>query len=218
MENQKKGKTVEIAHPLIIHKLTEMRKKDTPYYDFRRCLREITMMMVYELTRDLELKDIQIDTPVQPTTGKTIANPNITIVPVLRAGLGMVDPILEILPFAKVGHIGASRDEKTLEPKAYYDKMPDDVTKGHVIILDPMLATGNTLAYSIKLLKEKYEVKDIKVLCLLSCPEGIKSLHDRHPDVDVYVAKIDEKLNEKGYIVPGLGDAGDRLYGTKEKF
>lgn len=192
-----------------------MRKKDTPYYDFRRNLKEITTMMVYELTREFELKDVEVETPVTKATTQELSNPNVTIIPVLRAGLGMVDPILEVLPFAKVGHIGAQRDDKTLEPVSYYDKMPTDMNKGHVVIVDPMLATGGTMKFSIKLLKEKYQAKNIKLLCLLGCPEGIKNLQDAHPDVDIYIGKIDEKLNEKGYIVPGLGDAGDRVYGSK---
>ena len=200
-------------HPLIQHKVTLMRKKETGSKDFRNLLEEITMLMGYEITRDLPLEDVEIETPVAKMIGKQISGKKLGIVPVLRAGLGMVQGMLNLIPTAKVGHIGLYRDPQTLEPVEYYCKLPD-VEDRDFIIVDPMLATGGSAIDAITQIK-KHGAKRIKFIGLLGAPEGIKALHEAHPDVDIYLGAQDERLNENGYIVPGLGDAGDRIYGTK---
>lgn len=200
-------------HPLIQHKVTLMRKKETGSKDFRNLLEEITMLMGYEITRDLPLEDVEIDTPVAKMMGKQISGKKLGIVPVLRAGLGMVQGMLNLIPTAKVGHIGLYRDPQTLEPVEYYCKLPD-VEDRDFIIVDPMLATGGSASAAITLLKEK-GIKNIKLMCLVAAPQGVQKVNADHPDVRIYVAALDDKLNDQGYIVPGLGDAGDRIFGTK---
>lgn len=202
-----------IKHPLVQHKLTLMRKKETSSNDFRRLLREITMLMGYEITRDLPLEDIPIETPMEKATGKRLSGKKLGIVPVLRAGFGMVDGLLELIPSARVGVIGLYRDPKTLKPVEYYCKLPD-VTDRHFVIVDPMLATGGSSSSAITLLKE-HGVKNIKLMCLVAAPEGVKKVNQDHPDVPIFTAGLDDRLNEHGYILPGLGDAGDRIFGTK---
>ena len=201
-------------HPLIAHKLSIMRNKKTGSKDFRELLNEIAMLMGYELTRDLPLESITIETPVQKTKAKKIAGKKLAIVPILRAGLGMVDGLLSLVPVAKVGHIGMYRDPETHLPVEYYCKMPADIQDRIVILVDPMLATGGSASDALKLLKEKYGCKSIRFMCLVACPEGVKKVQEDHPDVDIYAAALDERLNEHAYIVPGLGDAGDRIFGT----
>lgn len=203
----------EFNHPLIEHKLTNLRNKDTDTKLFRESLYEIAALMVYEATKDFPLKDTQTITPIMTTTTKVLAKP-VTIVPILRAGLGMVDALLDLIPNAKVGHLGVYRDETTFKPTYYYAKMPTNVVESKVIITDPMLATGGSIIYTIDYLKEK-GVKDITVMCIIAAPEGIKAVTDKHPDINLYIAKIDDGLNEHAYIYPGLGDAGDRIFGTK---
>lgn len=200
-------------HPLIQHKVTLVRKKETGSKDFRNLLEEITMLMGYEITRDLPLEDVEIETPVAKMMGKQISGKKLGIVPVLRAGLGMVQGMLNLIPTAKVGHIGLYRDPQTLEPIEYYCKLPD-VEDRDFIIVDPMLATGGSASAAITLLKEK-GIKNIKLMCLVAAPQGVQKVNADHPDVRIYVAALDDKLNDKGYIVPGLGDAGDRIFGTK---
>ncbi len=208
------GKLHIIDHPMIQHKLTIMRSKKTGSKDFRELLNEIAMLMGYELTRDLPLKDIEIETPVSKMTAKTIAGKKLAIVPILRAGLGMVDGLLNLVPVAKVGHIGLYRDPDTHEPVEYYCKLPFDIEDRIVIVVDPMLATGGSASDAIKMLKDK-GCTNLRLMCLVAAPEGVEKVLGDHPDVDVFVAALDEKLNEHAYIVPGLGDAGDRLFGTK---
>ena len=200
-------------HPLIQHKVTLMRKKETGSKDFRNLLEEITMLMGYEITRDLPLEDVEIETPVAKMIGTQISGKKLGIVPVLRAGLGMVQGMLNLIPTAKVGHIGLYRDPQTLEPVEYYCKLPD-VEDRDFIIVDPMLATGGSASAAITLLKEK-GIKNIKLMCLVAAPQGVQKVNADHPDVRIYVAALDDKLNDQGYIVPGLGDAGDRIFGTK---
>ncbi|MBP3930187.1 MAG: uracil phosphoribosyltransferase [Peptostreptococcaceae bacterium] len=207
-------KVVVTDHPLIQHKLTLMRDKNTGSKDFRELLTEITMLMGYEITRELPLEDIEIETPVIKTTAKVIAGKKLGIVPILRAGLGMVDGLVNLIPAAKVGHVGLYRDPETLQPVEYYCKLPQDIAEREMIIVDPMLATGGSAVAAIDVLKRD-GAKVIKLVNLVASPEGIEEVHKYHPDVDIYVANIDEKLNDHGYIVPGLGDAGDRLFGTK---
>ena len=202
-------------HPLIAHKLSIMRNKKTGSKDFRELLNEIAMLMGYELTRDLPLESITIETPVRRTKAKKIAGKKLAIVPILRAGLGMVDGLLSLVPVAKVGHIGMYRDPETHLPVEYYCKMPADIQDRIVILVDPMLATGGSASDALKLLKDKYGCKSIRFMCLVACPEGVAKVQADHPDVDIYTAAMDEKLNEHDYIVPGLGDAGDRIFGTK---
>lgn len=202
-----------ISHPLVQHKLTIMRRKETSSNDFRRLLQEITVLMGYEITRDLPLEDVEIETPLTKMTGKRVAGKKVGIVPVLRAGLGMVNGLLQLMPSARVGVIGMYRDEKTLTPVEYYCKLPD-VENRDFIVVDPMLATGGSAIAAITLLKKK-GVENIKFLCLVAAPEGVDALNDAHPDVEIYTASVDERLNEHGYILPGLGDAGDRIFGTK---
>ena len=201
-------------HPLIAHKLSIMRNKKTGSKDFRELLNEIAMLMGYELTRDLPLEDFVIETPIQKTTAKRVAGKKLAIVPILRAGLGMVDGLLALVPVAKVGHIGMYRDPDTHLPVEYYCKMPADIEERIVILVDPMLATGGSASDALTLLKNKYGCKNIKFMCLVACPEGVAKVQADHPDVDIYTAAMDEKLNEHDYIVPGLGDAGDRIFGT----
>lgn len=202
-----------INHPLIQHKVTLMRKKETGSKDFRTLLEEITMLMGYEITRDLPLEDVEIETPIAKIAGKQISGKKLVIVPVLRAGLGMVQGMLDLIPTAKVGHIGLYRDPKTLKPVEYYCKLPD-VDDRDFIVVDPMLATGGSASAAIQLLKDK-GIKSIKLMNLVAAPVGVEQVNKDHPDVRIYVAALDECLNEQGYIVPGLGDAGDRIFGTK---
>ena len=203
----------ELKHPLIEHKLTNLRNKNTDTKLFRESLNEIAGLMVYEATKHLPLKEIETETPIQKTTTKVLDEP-ITLVPILRAGLGMIDGILQLLPNAKVGHLGVYRNEETLEPVYYYAKMPANVVESQVFVVDPMLATGGSMIYTLDYLKDR-GVKNITVLCIIGAPEGIKKFCEKHPDVDLYIASIDDGLTENAYIYPGLGDAGDRLFGTK---
>lgn len=203
-----------LDHPLLQHKLSILRDENTGVKDFRQVVSEIATLMCYEATRDLPMEEVEIKTPITTGKFKTIAGKKLAIVPVLRAGLGMVDGILTLIPSAKVGHIGLYRDPDTLEPVEYYCKMPNDIAEREVIILDPMLATGGSASAAIQFIKN-YEVKHIKLMNIIAAPEGIERVHHDHPDVDIYCAALDEKLNEHGYIVPGLGDAGDRIFGTK---
>ena len=203
-----------LDHPLLQHKLTILRDENTGVKDFRQVVSEIATLMCYEATRDLPTEDVEIKTPICTGKFKSIAGKKLAIVPVLRAGLGMVDGILTLIPSAKVGHIGLYRDPDTLEPVEYYCKMPNDIAEREVIILDPMLATGGSASAAIQFIKN-YEVKHIKLMNIIAAPEGIERVHHDHPDVDIYCAALDEKLNDHGYIVPGLGDAGDRIFGTK---
>jgi uracil phosphoribosyltransferase len=203
-----------LDHPLLQHKLSILRDEKTGVRDFREVVSEIATLMCYEATRDLPLTDVTIKTPVATGTFKALAGKKLAIVPVLRAGLGMVDGILTLIPSAKVGHIGLFRDPKTHEPVKYYYKMPDDIASRDVIVVDPMLATGGSASAAIQFLKDD-GVKNIKLMNILAAPVGIERIQKDHPDVDIYVAAVDEKLNENAYIVPGLGDAGDRIFGTK---
>ena len=203
----------EFKHPLIEHKLTNLRNENTDTKLFRESLNEIAGLMVYEATKDLELKEVNIKTPIMETTAKVLSKP-VTIVPILRAGLGMVDALLDLILIAKVGHLGVYRDETTFKPVYYYAKMPQNVVQSKVIIVDPMLATGGSIIYTIDYLKG-LGVKDITVMCIIAAPEGLKLVTEKHEDVSIYVASIDKGLNENAYIYPGLGDAGDRIFGTK---
>lgn len=202
-----------INHPLIQHKLSFIRDVETGPKAFRELLEEIAMLMAYEITRDLPLEDVVIQTPVAPCQCKVLTGKKLGVVPILRAGLGMVDGILKLIPAAKVGHMGVYRDHETLQPVEYYCKLPNDVPERDFIVIDPMLATGGSSAATIEMLKRR-GAKHIKLMCLVAAPEGIRLVNEQHPDVQIYVAAVDEKLNEKGYIVPGLGDAGDRIFGT----
>lgn len=203
-----------IDHPLIQHKLTMMRKKTTGTKDFRELLEEISMLMTYEITRDFPLKDVEIETPVSKCVGKELADTRkVCVVPILRAGLGLQSGVVNMIPAAKIGHIGLYRDPETLKPVEYYCKMPSDIAERTMLVVDPMLATGGSAAAALTMLKEKGARKLI-LMCLVAAPEGVKVINNEHPDVPVYVAAVDEKLNEHGYIVPGLGDAGDRIFGT----
>ena len=201
-------------HPLLQHKLSILRDENTGVKDFREVVSEIATLMCYEATRDLPLMNVETVTPMEKTTTQVIAGRKLAFVPILRAGLGMVDGMLSMVPSAKVGHIGLYRDPDTLEPVEYYCKMPNDIAEREVIILDPMLATGGSASAAIQFIKN-YEVKNIKLMNIIAAPEGIQRVHHDHPDVDIYCAALDEKLNDHGYIVPGLGDAGDRIFGTK---
>lgn len=203
-----------IDHPLIRHKLTIMRKKETGTKDFRELLEEISMLMTYEITRDFPLKDVEIETPLGKYVAKELAaSRKVCVVPILRAGLGMQSGVVNMIPAAKIGHIGLYRDPETLQPVEYYCKMPADIAERTMIVVDPMLATGGSASAALTMLKEK-GAKSLILMCLVSAPEGIKVINEDHPDVPLYVASVDEKLNEHGYIVPGLGDAGDRIFGT----
>ena len=203
-----------VDHPLVQHKLTLMRQKDCGTKDFRQCLEEISMLMAYEVTRDLPLEEIEIETPITKCKSKIIAGKKLGVVPILRAGLGMVDGIVNLVPTAKVGHIGLYRDPETHKPVEYYCKLPTDIQERELIVVDPMLATGGSAVAAIDFIKQR-GCKSITLMCLVGCPEGVKTVQEAHPDVDIFIAAIDEKLNEHKYIVPGLGDAGDRLFGTK---
>ncbi|MCH5183811.1 MAG: uracil phosphoribosyltransferase [Oscillospiraceae bacterium] len=202
-----------IDHPLIQHKLTIMRNRKTGSKDFRELLREIAMLMGYEITRDLPLEDLHIETPLCPMVGKKISGKKLAIVPILRAGVGMVDGLLSLIPVAKVGHIGLYRDPDTHLPVEYYCKLPPDVAERTVFVVDPMLATGGSAADALTKIKER-GVTDLRLLCLVGAPEGVKKVQETHPDVPIYLAALDERLNEHAYILPGLGDAGDRIFGT----
>ena len=203
-----------IDHPLIVHKLSIMRNKKTGSKDFRELLDEIALLMGYELTRDLPLEEIQIETPIMPMKAKVVKGKKLAIVPILRAGLGMVDGLLRLVPVARVGHIGLYRDPETHLPVEYYCKMPPELEERQVIIVDPMLATGGSASDAITMVKNK-GAKNIMMMCLVASPEGVKKVQEDHPDVDIYAAALDEYLNDHAYIVPGLGDAGDRIFGTK---
>ena len=207
------GKIVIVNHPLIEHKLTQIRRLDTKTKDFYQIVQEIGGLMAYEISKDFDLKDVEIETPICKTIQKELAS-EIVVVPILRAGLGMVDGIRNMIPTAKVGFIGLYRDEETLKPHEYYVKFPGDIANSVVLLVDPMLATGGSAIAAVDALKSR-GVKDIRYVGLVAAPEGVEALHNAHPDIDIYTAALDEKLNEKGYIVPGLGDCGDRLFGTK---
>ena len=201
-------------HPLIQHKISIMRNVETGSKEFRELASEISMLMCYEVTRDLPLKEVDIETPVAMTKGKMLAGKKIAVIPILRAGLGMVDGIVNLIPAIKIGHIGLYRDPETLNPVEYYCKLPSDISERDVLLVDPMLATGGSASAAIQFLKN-YGVKNIKSVHLIAAPEGVERINEDHPDVEVYCAALDEKLNDHGYIVPGLGDAGDRIFGTK---
>ena len=203
-----------IDHPMIQHKLTIMRKKETGSKDFRELLKEISLLMGYEVTRDLPLDDIEIETPICKTMAKKVSGRKLAIVPILRAGIGMVDGLQTLVPVAKVGHIGLYRNEETHVPVVYYCKLPEDINQRLVIVTDPMLATGGSACDALSMLKER-GYNNIRLMCLVSAPEGIARVQKEHPDVDIYVAAVDDHLNKDAYIVPGLGDAGDRIFGTK---
>ena len=208
------GKFQVISHPLIQHKLSILRREDTSTKDFRELVDEIAMLMGYEVSRDLPLEEVEIQTPIIKTVQKQLSGKKLAIVPILRAGIGMVDGFLSLVPAAKVGHIGMYRDEETLEPVEYLVKLPEDIDQRQIFVMDPMLATGGSAILAVDSLKKR-GAANIKFVCLVAAPEGVKKLQDAHPDIDIYTASLDEKLNENGYIVPGLGDAGDRLFGTK---
>ncbi len=201
-------------HPLIEHKISYIRSKDIGTKEFREVIGEIAQLMCYEATRDLKMKEVEIETPVARTTGRVLDGKKLAIVPILRAGIGMVDGMLSLIPAAKVGHIGLYRDPETLEPVEYYCKLPSDCEERQVFVVDPMLATGGSSAAAVSMLKEK-GVKNIRFLCIIAAPEGVERMREEHPDVDLYIGALDERLNDHGYIVPGLGDAGDRIFGTK---
>ena len=208
------GKLQVISHPLIQHKLSILRREDTSTKDFRELVNEIAMLMGYEVSRDLPLEEVEIQTPIIKTVQKQLSGKKLAIVPILRAGIGMVDGFLSLVPAAKVGHIGMYRDEETLEPVEYLVKLPEDIDQRQIFVMDPMLATGGSAILAVDSLKKR-GAANIKFVCLVAAPEGVKKLQDAHPDIDIYTASLDERLNENGYIVPGLGDAGDRLFGTK---
>ncbi len=201
-------------HPLISHKISLIRREDLGSKDFREMISEIAMLICYEATRDLKLQDVQIKTPICEMTGKELAGKKLAVVPILRAGLGRVEGMLAMIPAAKVGHIGLYRDPETLEAVEYFCKLPVDCEERDVFVVDPMLATGASSVAAVQMLKDK-GVKNIRFLCIIAAPEGVKRMQEAHPDVDIYIGALDEKLNDHGYIVPGLGDAGDRIFGTK---
>lgn len=213
MENYMENVFV-VDHPLVQHKLTFLRDKETGTKDFRMLLNELSTLMAYEVTRDLPLEDKQIETPVSKMTAKVLAGRKLGIVPILRAGLGMAEGVMELIPAAKVGHIGLYRDPETLKPQSYYSKLPSDTSERDMIVIDPMLATGGSAIEGISVVK-RAGCKTVRLMCLVAAPEGIKALREAHPDVPIYTAAVDSHLNEHGYIVPGLGDAGDRIFGTK---
>ncbi len=208
------AKVYVFDHPLIQHKLSYIRNEQTGTKEFRELTNEIAGLMAFEITRELPLQEVKVQTPVAEATCNTIAGKKLGIVPILRAGLGMVDGMLELIPAAKVGHVGLYRDPETLKPVEYYVKLPKDTSEREFIVVDPMLATGGSAIEAINVMKKRGAV-NIKLMCLVAAPEGVELMKEAHPDVDIYLAALDEKLNEKGYIVPGLGDAGDRLFGTK---
>lgn len=208
------GKVVIMDHPLIQHKIGYIRRIETGTKDFRQTISEIAMLICYEATRDLKLQDVEIETPMCRTTVKELKGRKLCVVPILRAGLGMVDGMLSLVPAARVGHIGLYRDPETLKPVEYYCKMPADVSEREIFVVDPMLATGGSSVAAIQMLKDR-GCNNIHFMCIIAAPEGLKAMQEAHPDVDIYVGALDEKLNDQGYIVPGLGDAGDRIFGTK---
>lgn len=208
------GKVVVMDHPLIQHKIGYIRRTDTGTKDFRQTISEIAMLICYEATRDLPLTDVEIETPICKTTAKELKGKKMAVVPILRAGLGMVDGMLNLIPAAKVGHIGLYRDPVTVKPVEYYCKLPADCHEREVFVVDPMLATGGSSVAAIQMLKDK-GCKNIHFMCIIAAPEGVKAMQEAHPDVDIYIGALDEKLNDHSYIVPGLGDAGDRIFGTK---
>ena len=208
------SKVFIMDHPLVQHKIGWIRRTSTGSKEFRTIISEIAMLMCYEATRDLELADVEIETPICKTTVKELKGKKLAVVPILRAGLGMVEGMLAMIPAAKVGHIGLYRNEETLEPVEYYCKLPEDCSERDVFVVDPMLATGGSSVAAIQMLKDR-GIKNIRFMCIIAAPEGVKRMQEAHPDVDIYVGSLDEKLNENGYIIPGLGDAGDRIFGTK---
>ncbi len=208
------SKVTVMDHPLIQHKIGIIRRKEVGSKDFRQMISEIAMLMCYEATRNLKLQNVEIETPICTTRVKELRGKKLAVVPILRAGLGMVDGMLQMIPAAKVGHIGLYRDPETLEPVEYYCKLPADSSEREVFVVDPMLATGGSAVEAIRMLKNK-GVKNIRFMCIIAAPEGVKRMQEAHPDVDVYIGALDEHLNDHGYIVPGLGDAGDRIFGTK---
>ena len=208
------GNVVIMEHPLIKHKIGLARKTETGSRDFRCLINEVAMLMCFEATRNLQLQDVEIETPICKTTVQELKGKKLAVVPILRAGLGMVEGMLSLIPAAKVGHIGLFRDEKTHEPVEYYCKMPEDISEREVYIVDPMLATGGSASAAITMLKKR-GAKSLKFMCIIAAPEGLERLRKDHPDVDIFIGSLDEKLNENKYIVPGLGDAGDRIFGTK---
>lgn len=207
-------KVMIMEHPLIQHKIGLIRRKDTGSRDFRALIGEIAMYMCYEATRDLKLQEVEIETPICRTTAKELCGKKLAVVPILRAGLGMVDGMLAMIPAAKVGHIGLYRDPETLKPVEYYCKLPADASERDIFVVDPMLATGGSSVAAIQMLKDR-GVKKIRFMCIIAAPEGLEAMKKAHPDVDIYIGALDEHLNDHGYIVPGLGDAGDRIFGTK---
>ncbi|RDU24460.1 uracil phosphoribosyltransferase [Anaerosacchariphilus polymeriproducens] len=208
------SKVKVMDHPLIQHKIGIIRRKDTGTKDFRQMISEIAMLMCYEATREMKLIDVEIETPIIKTKVKQLKGKKLAVIPILRAGLGMVDGMLQMIPAAKIGHIGLYREPETLEAVEYYCKLPEDSHEREIFVVDPMLATGNSAVAAIELLKEK-GVKKIHFMCIIAAPEGVEKMQKVHPDVDIYIGALDEKLNDHGYIVPGLGDAGDRIFGTK---
>jgi uracil phosphoribosyltransferase len=208
------GQVIEVTHPLVQHKLSYLREKDTPTVHFRKIANEVTLLLTYEATKDFPTEDVEIETPLERTTVQRISGKKVAVCPVLRAGMGMLDGVLSLVSGARVGFIGLYRDEETLEPVEYYVKLPTDLANRDAIVLDPMLATGNSSVAAIATVKEA-GARSVTLVCLVSAPEGIERVHSQHPDVDIVTAAIDRGLNERGFIVPGLGDAGDRLYGTK---
>ncbi len=207
------GNLVVFDHPLIRHKMTYIRDENTKHYEFKRAVDEVTLLMAYEITRDLPLKDKVIKTPIEETTC-SVLDTEVVVVPILRAGLGMVDGIISLIPTARVGHVGLYRDEETLEPKEYYKKFPKEISKSTVFVIDPMLATGGSAIATVDVVKQT-GARDIRFIGLVGAPEGVKALQEAHPDIDIYLAQLDRGLNENSYIVPGLGDCGDRIFGTK---
>jgi len=205
---------IVIDHPLVQHKLSVLRSKDTGTNEFRNLIREISILMGYEILRDLPMEEVEIETPLEKMKTKMLAGKKLCVVPILRAGSGFLDGLLQLVPLAKVGHIGLYRDPETLVPVEYYLKFPDDLPNRRVIVVDPLLATGNSIVAAVERVKDA-EATDIKVMCLIASPEGLRNFHEAHPDVPVYTAAIDRELNEDGYILPGIGDAGDRIFGTK---
>lgn len=208
------GKTMVMDHPLIAHKISYIRQESVGTKEFREVIGEIAQLMCYEATRDLRTEEVTIRTPLAEMKGRVLSGKKLAIIPILRAGLGMVDGMLSLIPAAKVGHIGLYRDPETLEPVEYYCKLPEDCEEREVFVVDPMLATGGSSSAAIRMLKEK-GVKNIRFLCIIAAPEGLRRMREDHPDIDIYIGALDERLNDHGYIIPGLGDAGDRIFGTK---
>ena len=208
------SKVTRIDHPLVTHKLSMLRDKNTGTKEFRELVTELSMLMAYEVTRDLKTREIEIETPICKAKVEVLANEKLGVIPILRAGLGMADGMMSLLPNAKIGHIGLYRNPDTFMPTGYYCKLPPDVEERELMVVDPMLATGNTAIEAVRIVKEA-GCKSVRLVCLIAAPEGIAAMEQAHPDVDIYIGQVDEKLNEHGYIVPGLGDAGDRLFGTK---